>query len=231
MEMEVDTVKVATWNISTNKNWPLIANIASEGAQIICLQEVNNAIIDTLNLVKIDNNKFYEGQTKIGREKWNVLFWENIYTANGTMGLAIVCHPDYPFKAAGVYDYRAIVLSNSERRGLPWVQLENNTKIYSYHSTSSGDNTAHRDNVNREMEALLDMSKACVLGDFNMDKDYYLQDFTDKLRMVAPNDATRISSGRRLDYCVHTSNLNIDLINVLPLGGSDHQPVLFEITL
>ncbi|AWY01591.1 hypothetical protein A8139_17685 [Marinomonas primoryensis] len=224
-------MKVATWNIQSNSNLSNLGTIAQK-ADVICLQEIHGQIIESWGLQK--SGKYYIGKHKIGRDDWDVLYWNNTMTINGTMGLAIISAPTITIEDRGVYTFNASQGSHSETRGLPWLKCKDkdnkSMELYSFHSSSNGNNNDHRNKVNLLMTTMMDKTNQATFGDFNMTADYYAANLGAELTLFAGNVPTRIISKKILDYCVCKSDINIVYIETMTLGGSDHQPVVFNAT-
>lgn len=226
-------MKVVTLNIHDNAQLSQLGKLASK-SDIICLQEVHHNIIKSWDLVA--EGKYFVGTHKIGTgADWNIIYWNNEKTANGTMGLAVLWSKDIIAEKKGAYTFNSTEGSVSETRGLPWIKArdkDNNVAtIYSYHSTSAGDNTNHVSNVNLLMTTMMDKTNDATLGDFNMDAEYYRTRIANGLDLCSSpaNEPSRPQSGRNLDYCVSKADLQVEFKERLDVSGSDHRPMLFHI--
>lgn len=225
-------MRVITWNIRTNTNLPTLSKLSTD-VDVFCLQEVHGNIIISWGLTPRSN--YYVGQHKIGRDRWSIIYWNNNYTDNNTMGMAIVYKQTKTLKVIdqGAYTFNLNVGPKSEIRGLPWIRVveQGNAEVilYSFHSSSSGDNTNHLNQVLNLMSTMMLQTNTATFGDFNLTKNYMAASIAPPLYQIAGDVPTRPTSGKIIDYCVCKNSIHVTYINTLNAQGSDHCPVVYDV--
>ena len=227
-------IRVGIWNCKTNGHLNELGKMVMEGASVICVQEIFGNFVEKGDLTKNGNDTkaYYTGTRKldIKAEDWNVIFWSNNLTGNASMGVAIFYASNLKLNGKGVYTYNAAHGPQSVSRGMPWIKIDGVT-IYSYHSTSAGDNLNHVKIVDDDLGNLAMQEKCAFFGDINITVDYYKKEkHSDYLVLEASPGPTR-QSGKNIDYCLYSAKRRVEVsyYKLLTLGSSDHAPVLFDL--